>query len=98
MGELHFGERSRGWGDDHINGLGIKSRQYPGAKKVLVLCDGGGSNSATRYVFKEELQKLALRLGVEIRVAHYPLYCSKYSSIGHKLLQHATRTCRGVIF
>ena len=24
---------------------------YPGAKKILVLCDGGGSNSATRYVF-----------------------------------------------
>ncbi len=38
---------------------------------MLVLCDGG-SNSATMYLFKEDLQKLASRLGIEIRVAHYP--------------------------
>src|ERR1700728_4302281 len=71
---------------------------YPGAVKILVLCDGGGSNSATRYVFKEELQKLALRLGVEIRVAHYPPYCSKYNPIEHRLFPHVTRACQGVIF
>jgi hypothetical protein len=71
---------------------------YPGAKKLLVLCDGGGSNSATRYVFKEGLQKLADRLGVEIRVAHYPPYCSKYNPIEHRLFPHVTRACRGVIF
>jgi Rhodopirellula transposase DDE domain len=71
---------------------------YPLAKKLLVLCDGGGSNSATRYVFKEELQKLANRLGVEIRMAHYPPYCSKYNPIEHRLFPHVTRACRGVIF
>jgi hypothetical protein len=71
---------------------------YPGAKKLLVLCDGGGSNSATRYVFKEELQKLANRLGIEIRIAHYPPYCSKYNPIEHRLFPHVTRACRGVIF
>ena len=70
----------------------------PDAKKLLVLCDGGGSNSATRYVFKEELQKLANRLGIEIRVAHYPPYCSKYNPIEHRLFPHVTRACRGVIF
>jgi hypothetical protein len=71
---------------------------YPQAKKLLVLCDGGGSNSATRYIFKEELQKLANRLGIEIRVAHYPPYCSKYNPIEHRLFPHVTRACRGVIF
>jgi hypothetical protein len=71
---------------------------YAGAEKILVLCDGGGSNSATRYVFKEELQKLADRLGVEIRVAHYPPHCSKYNPIEHRLFPHVTRACRGVIF
>jgi hypothetical protein len=60
---------------------------YPRAKKVLVLCDGGGSNSASRYVFKEEL-----------RIAHYPPYCSKYNPIEHRLFPHVTRACRGVIF
>jgi hypothetical protein len=71
---------------------------YPRARKLLVLCDGGGSNSASRYVFKEELQKLATRLGLEIRVAHYPPYCSKYNPIEHRLFPHVTRACRGVIF
>jgi hypothetical protein len=35
---------------------------YPGAKRLLILCDGGGSNSATQYLFKEDLQRLADRL------------------------------------
>jgi hypothetical protein len=71
---------------------------YPRAKKLLVLCDGGGSNSATMYLFKEDLEKLANRLGIEIRVAHYPPYCSKYNPIEHRLFPHLTRACRGVIF
>jgi hypothetical protein len=71
---------------------------YPRATKLLVLCDGGGSNSASRYVFKEDLQKLANRLGPEIRVAHYPPYCSKYNPIEHRVFPHVTRACRGVIF
>jgi hypothetical protein len=71
---------------------------YPLAKKLLLLCDGGGSNSATMYLFKEDLQKLANRLGIEIRVAHYPPYCSKFNPIEHRLFPHLTRACAGVIF
>ena len=71
---------------------------YPRAKELLVLCDGGGSNSASRSVFKEHLEKLATRLGLEIRVAHYPPYCSKYNPIEHRLFPHVTRACLGVIF
>jgi len=73
-------------------------KEYPQAKRLLLLCDGGGSNSARRYVFKEELQGLAQRLGVEIRVAHYPPYCSKYNPIEHRLFPHVTRACQGVVF
>jgi len=80
------------WWEDHGRSA------YPRAKKLLLLCDGGGSNSATRYVFKEGLQKLANRLGLEIRVAHYPPYCSKDNPIEHRLFPHVTRACRGVIF
>jgi hypothetical protein len=71
---------------------------YPRAGKLLLLCDGGGSNSAAMYLFKEDLQKLATRLGIEIRVAHYPPYCSKHNPIEHRLFPHLTRACRGVIF
>ena len=71
---------------------------YPGAKSILLLCDGGGSNGASQYLFKEDLQKLVDRLGIEIRVAHYPPYCSKYNPIEHRLFPHVTRACQGVIF
>jgi Rhodopirellula transposase DDE domain len=80
------------WWDQHGRS------DYPEAKKMLVLFDGGGSNSATMYLFKEDLQKLVNRLGIEIRVAHYPPYCSKHNPIEHRLFPHLTRACRGVIF
>jgi hypothetical protein len=71
---------------------------YPRARSILLLCDGGGSNSASQYLFKEDLQGLVDRLGIEIRVAHYPPYCSKYNPIEHRLFPHLTRACQGVIF
>lgn len=72
--------------------------QYPDQKELLVLCDGGGSNSASKHLFKQDLQQLANRLGLTIRVAHYPPYCSKYNPIEHRVFPHVTRACRGVIF
>ena len=71
---------------------------HPQAKRLRVLGDGGGSNSATHYLFKEDLQRLVNRLGVEIRVAHYPPYCSKHNPIEHQVFAHITRACQGVIF
>ena len=41
---------------------------------------------------------LADRLKLEIRVAHYPPYCSKYNPIEHRLFPHVTRACQGVVF
>src|SRR3989338_1934080 len=71
---------------------------YVNADSILVLCDGGGSNSSRHYVFKQELQKLSNKIGLEIRVAHYPTYCSKYNVIEHKMFPHVTRACKGVVF
>ena len=71
---------------------------YPQAKRLLILCDGGGSNSATQYLFKEDLQRLANRLALELRVAHYPPYCSKHNPIEHRVFPHVTRACQGIIF
>ena len=63
-----------------------------------MLCDGGGSNSSHYFIFKKELQKLADEIGIQIRVAHYPPYCSKYNPIEHRLFPHVTRACQGVVF
>jgi hypothetical protein len=72
--------------------------QYPNATSILVLCDGGGSNSSRHYLFKQELQALVNELRIEIRMAHYPPYTSKYNPIEHRLFPHISRVCRGVIF
>lgn len=71
---------------------------YPTASSLLILCDGGGSNSSRHYLFKEALQNLANDLGLAIRIAHYPPYCSKYNPIEHLLFPHVTRACQGVVF
>ena len=73
-------------------------QHYPSATSILVLCDGGGSNSSRHYIFKADLQDLADEIGVEIRIAHYPPYCSKYNPIEHRLFPHVTRACQGAIF
>jgi len=73
-------------------------QNYPNASAILVLCDGGGSNSSLHYIFKQDLQLLADEIGVEIRIAHYPPYCSKYNPIEHRLFPHMTRACQGVVF
>jgi hypothetical protein len=73
-------------------------KQYPKATSLLLQCDGGGSNSARTYLFKADLQEVANRLGLEVRVAHYPPYCSKWNPIEHRLFPHLTRACQGVIF
>ena len=57
---------------------------YPHAKKILILCDGGGSNSSSHYVVKEMFKKLAEKLQIEIKIAHYPPYCSKWNPIEHR--------------
>ena len=74
------------------------SIQYPEANSILLLCDGGGSNSSRHYLFKQDLQALVNELGIEIRIAHYPPYTSKYNPIEHRLFPHLTRVCEGVIF
>lgn len=71
---------------------------YPEANSILLLVDCGGSNSATKYIFKHDLQAVVNAIGVEIRVAHYPSYCSKYNPIERRFFPHVTRACTGMLF
>jgi hypothetical protein len=75
----------------------VGQQQYKDANSILLLCDGGGSNSSHSYIFKSDLEKFAAEIGLEIRVAHYPPYLSKYNPIEHLLFPHLHRACRGVI-
>ncbi len=73
-------------------------REYIGATAIMLLCDCGGSNNARYYLFKEAIQKLSDQLNIDIRIAHYPPYTSKYNPIEHRLFPHITRACQGVVF
>jgi len=70
---------------------------YPGVPSILALADGGGSNSARHFIFKADLQGVADQLGVTIRMAHYPPYCSKWNPVEHRVFPHLTRALAGVI-
>lgn len=78
--------------------LRIGRYHYPHATSILWLCDAGGSNNCRQYLFKEDLQRLVNDIGIEIRVAHYPTYCSKYNPIERRFFPHVTRACEGVLF
>lgn len=76
----------------------IGQQCYPGATSVLFLFDCGGSNATNKYIFKHDLQMLSNTIGLEIRAAHYPSYCSKYNPIERRLFPHITRACTGMLF
>lgn len=76
----------------------IGKQRYRHATSILLVCDGGGSNSASKYIFKHDLQQLCNDIGLEIRVAHYPPYCSKYNPIERRLFAHVSRACSGMLF
>ena len=57
------------------------SLRYPGAGKLLVTCDAGGSNSCTSRLWKHELAVLAAETGLAITVCHFPPGTSKWNKI-----------------
>ena len=61
------------------------SKRYPGKKHLLILADTGGSNSATRGAWKDQLQRFCDHSGLSITVAHYPTGASKYNPIERRL-------------
>jgi hypothetical protein len=72
--------------------------QYPHATGILWLCDAGGSNNSRHNIFKQDLGELARRIGLPIRVAHYPSYCSKFNPIERRFFSQVGRTCQGLLF
>ena len=62
---------------------------FPTAKRLLILCDAGGSNSYRSRVWKQKLQSLlADQLGLEVTVCHYPCGASKWNPVEHKLFSY----------
>jgi Rhodopirellula transposase DDE domain len=61
---------------------------YPGANRLLITADGGGSNGYRTRLWKTELAGLAARTGLTITVCHFPPGTSKWNTIEHRLFSH----------
>ena len=70
---------------------------YPDAEEILLTFDAGGANAVRSLRFKEDLLGLSQRLGLRLRIAHYPPYTSKWHPIEHRLFSQVERSWRGVI-
>jgi hypothetical protein len=46
--------------------------RYPGARRLLVTCDAGGSNGYRCRLWKDQLAVLAAETGLQITVCHFP--------------------------
>jgi hypothetical protein len=68
------------------------SLRYPGARRLLVTCDAGGSNACASRGWKSGLAELAAEAGLEVTVMHFPPGTSKWNKIEHRLFCHITRT------
>ncbi len=75
--------------------LQMGSKSYPGAREVLILADGGGSNGSRTKLWKMALQKLADETGIAISVCHFPPGTSKWNKIEHRMFCHITENWRG---
>ena len=70
---------------------------YSEAKKLLILCDAGGSNGYRPRKWKQNLQtELADKIGLSITVCHYPSGTSKYNPIEHRLFSYMTINWAGI--
>ena len=74
------------------------SKTYAGCDSLLLLCDGGGSNNSRHHIVKQDFYHLAKKLDINIVVAHYPPYCSKWNPIEHRLFCHIHRAWDGAVF
>jgi hypothetical protein len=68
---------------------------YPGAARLLVTCDAGGSNDWRSRAWKAGLAEFAQQAGLEITVCHFPPGTSKWNKIEHRLFSQITLAWRG---
>jgi transposase len=71
------------------------SADYPGARRLLITADAGGSNSYRYRLWKAELAVLAAETDLQITVCHFPPGTSKWNKIEHRLFSQITMNWRG---
>jgi hypothetical protein len=70
-------------------------RLYPGARRLLITADGGGSDGWRLRLWKWELQLLADHTGLALTVCHFPPGTSKWNKVEHRLFSFISSNWRG---
>ncbi len=73
----------------------VGSPRYPKAREIFITADAGGSNGYRLRVWKYELQRLADKLCIAIRVSHFPPGTSKWNKVEHRLFSFISINWRG---
>ena len=71
-------------------------KNYPESKELLICADGGGSNGSRNRLWKVQLQKLAVEIGIDITVCHYPPGTSKWNKIEHRMFSFISMNWKGI--
>lgn len=73
----------------------IGEENFPGAKKLYVVCDGGGSNGCRVRLWKYVLAVFAEFYGLEVHVSHLPPGTSKWNKVEHRLFSYISKNWAG---
>ena len=73
----------------------VGSKRYLKAREIFITADAGGSNSYRSHVWKHQLQRVADKLGMSIRVSHFPPGTSKWNKVEHRLFSFISINWRG---
>jgi hypothetical protein len=68
----------------------------PGMKKLLILADGGGANTANGIQWTRELFRISDETQIELSMMHYQPGTSKHNFIEHRLFGPISRNMAGV--
>lgn len=70
-------------------------QRFPHATKLMLMADGGGSDSSRNRLWRVALQALTDEIGFPLEVCHFPPGTSKWNKIEHRLFCFITKNWRG---
>ena len=98
LGQRRDHQRHRAVRGQHRSAAGGSTsakRRYPKATTLTITADCGGSNNPRTRLWKTELQSLADKTGLQIRVCHFPPGTSKWNKIEHRMFSFVSLNWRG---
>ena len=66
-------------------------KDHPQAKRLYLLCDGGGSNNSRSDAFKFQIALLSKQIGMPVEIVHYPPYRSKFNPIERQVFAYISK-------